>query len=129
MLDVAHVGLMGFCMGGMYCFNSVRSAKFAKIASFYGMIRLPEYWRSPSHREPLDYLRAGNAGKVLAIIGTKDPYTPANDVAALRATGAVVREYGEADHGFAHDSARPAHRADDARDAFDAARAWLTPAN
>jgi carboxymethylenebutenolidase len=33
MLGVAHVGLMGFCMGGMYCFNSVRSAKFAKIAS------------------------------------------------------------------------------------------------
>lgn len=129
MLGVAHVGLMGFCMGGMYCFNSVRSATFAKIASFYGMIRLPEYWRSPSHREPLDYLRAGDAGKVLAIIGTKDPYTPADDVAALRATGAVVREYAQADHGFAHDAARPAHRADDARDAFDAARAWLTPAN
>ena len=36
----------------------------------------------------------------------------------------VVR-YPEAEHGFAHDANRPAHRPDDAADAFARAREWL----
>ena len=44
---------------------------------------------------------------------------------ALAATGATVVHYPDAEHGFAHDSSRPAHRADDAADAFARARAWL----
>ena len=47
------VGLLGFCMGGMYCFKAARSDRFAKIASFYGMIRLPEAWVGPGQGEPL----------------------------------------------------------------------------
>ena len=52
------VGLLGFCMGGMYCFKAARSDRFAKIASFYGMIRLPDAWQGPAQGEPLDYLAA-----------------------------------------------------------------------
>ena len=122
------LGLMGFCMGGMYCFNSARSDRFARIVSFYGMITLPDAWKGPGHREPLEYLRAGHPDRVLAVIGNKDPWTPADHVSNLRELGVKVVEYAEADHAFAHDPARPTHRAADAADAFSKARAWLESA-
>jgi len=124
-LGMPRVGLMGFCLGGMYCFKSAVSERFSRIASFYGMIRVPQGWRSPSQGEPLDYLRDGDASKVLAIIGTKDPYTPPADVAELRKFGCAVVEYEGAEHAFAHDPSRPSHRKDDAADAFARAREWL----
>jgi carboxymethylenebutenolidase len=121
----SRVGLIGFCMGGMYCFKAARSDRFDRIASFYGMIRLPETWRGPGQGEPLEMLRTGHADRVLAIIGDQDPYTPPADVADLEATGAAVVRYPEAEHGFAHAPERPSHRADDAADAFARAQAWL----
>ena len=124
-IGTERVGLMGFCMGGMYCFKSAISPRFARIASFYGMIRIPADWQSPTQEEPLALLARGDASKVLAIIGAKDPYTPPADVAALRDTGCNVVEYSEAEHGFAHDSQRPSHRAADAEDAFTRTREWL----
>lgn len=120
------VGLIGFCMGGMYCFKSAGLACFDRIASFYGMIHTPEQWASPNHGDPLDYIRRGDAGKVLAVIGAKDTWTPPEHVRELREAGVNVVEYEQAEHGFAHDTSRPAHRADDAADAFAKARAWLT---
>jgi len=124
-LRTPRVGLMGFCMGGMYCFKSARSDRFDRIASFYGMIALPEAWKSSGQGEPLDMLRNGHADRVLAIIGARDTYTPPGDVELLRATGATVQVYGDAEHGFAHDASRPAHRADDAADAFTRTEKWL----
>lgn len=124
-----NVGMIGFCMGGMYCFKASTLACFDRIASFYGMITLPEAWRGDGHREPLDCLQSGGANKVLAIIGTADTWTPPADVDALTATGATVIRYEGAEHGFAHDTARPAHRAADATDAFERARKWLTRTN
>ncbi len=120
------VGLLGFCMGGMYCFKSARSDRFAKIASFYGMIRLPEGWRGPGQGEPLQHLAAGHPERVLAIIGELDPYTPPDDVVALEATGVHIVRYPDAEHGFAHAPERPAHRPADAADAFQRAQTWLT---
>ncbi|MGA0879054.1 MAG: dienelactone hydrolase family protein, partial [Ilumatobacteraceae bacterium] len=120
------VGMIGFCMGGMYCFKASTLTCIDRIVSFYGMITLPEAWRGDGHREPLHYLQSGGADKVLAIIGTADTWTPPADVAELAATGATVVRYEGAEHGFAHDAARPAHRADDAADAFARARQWLT---
>lgn len=128
-LKTKRTGLMGFCMGGMYCFKSARSKRFDRIASFYGMITMPEAWRSSTQREPLDILRSGHADRVLAIIGAKDPYTPPADVEQLRSTGSSVQVYVDAEHGFAHDTARPAHRVDDARDAFDRTKDWLLGKN
>ncbi|MEO8163125.1 MAG: dienelactone hydrolase family protein [Ilumatobacteraceae bacterium] len=124
-LGTSRVGLIGFCMGGMYCFKSARSDRFARIASFYGMIQLPEGWRSPTHSEPLKILRAGHANRVMAVVGNRDPYTPDADIAELRAAGVTVNEYPEAEHGFAHDPSRPSHRPDDAADAFAKAKKWL----
>ena len=120
------VGLLGFCMGGMYCFKSARTDRFARVASFYGMIRLPEAWTGPNQGEPLEHLAAGRPDRVLAIIGELDTYTPPDDVAALEAAGVNVVRYPEAEHGFAHAPDRPAHRPDDAADAFQRAHTWLT---
>jgi carboxymethylenebutenolidase len=125
LLGTPRVVLMGFCMGGMYCFKAARHDRFARIASFYGMITLPAGWRSPSQGEPLEHLRSGHPDRVWAVIGGKDHYTPSDDVEALRATGVAVEFYPEAEHGFAHDSSRPLHRADDAADAFAKAKRWL----
>ncbi len=120
------VGLLGFCMGGMYCLKAARSDRFDRIASFYGMIRLPEAWKGPAQGEPLDHLAAGHPDRVLAIIGELDTYTPPDDVVALEAAGVNVVRYPEAEHGFAHAPDRPAHRPADASDAFERAHTWLT---
>jgi carboxymethylenebutenolidase len=127
-LGVDRVGLIGFCMGGMYCFKAARSERFFRIASFYGMITLPEAWRSRSQGEPLGMLLSGYAENVLAIVGGQDHYTPIVDIDQLRSTGAQVVLYPEAEHGFAHDASRPAHRPEDAADAYARAKDWLLSA-
>ena len=127
-LQTPVVGLIGFCMGGMYCFKAARSERFFRIASFYGMITLPEAWRSPSQGEPLGMLLSGYAENVLAIVGGQDHYTPIVDIDQLRSTGAQVVLYPEAEHGFAHDASRPAHRPEDAADSYARAKDWLLSA-
>lgn len=127
-LQTPVVGLIGFCMGGMYCFKAARSERFFRIASFYGMITLPEAWRSPSQGEPLGMLLSGYAENVLAIVGGQDHYTPIVDIDQLRSTGAQVALYPEAEHGFAHDASRPAHRPEDAADSYARAKDWLLSA-
>ena len=122
------VGLIGFCLGGMYAFKAARNDRFTRIVSFYGMIALPEAWRSPSQGEPLTMLLSGYAESVFAVLGGKDFYTPISDIDQLRSTGAAISFYPEAEHGFAHDASRPSHREDDAADAFAKAKAWLLSA-
>lgn len=124
-LGTAQVGLIGFCMGGMFCFKSARSQRFKKIVSFYGMIKIPDGWKSATQGEPLEYLRNGRADRVLAIIGGKDHYTPPNDVAELARVKVKIEIYPDAEHGFAHDASRPSHRAQDASHAYAAAYDWL----
>ncbi|MFM8553116.1 MAG: dienelactone hydrolase family protein [Acidimicrobiales bacterium] len=127
-LGTAVTGVMGFCLGGMYCFKAARSDRFARFVPFYGMITIPEGWRSVTQGEPLGHLISGNAESVLAILGGHDPYTPLADIDQLRSTGAVCVVYPEAEHGFAHDASRASHRADDAADAFRRAEEWLLDA-
>ena len=112
------VGVIGFCMGGMYALKAAGTGRFDRAVAFYGMIRVPAQFRGPGHGEPLDAVARPEACPVLAIIGGQDPWTPSADVDALRAAGAEVALYPDADHGFVHDPDRPAHRADDAADAW-----------
>jgi carboxymethylenebutenolidase len=121
-------GLIGYCLGGMYCFKAARSTRFARIAAFYGMIVVPEAWRSRTQGEPLAHLINGYADNVLAILGGKDPYTPAADIDQLRSTGVTCVVYPEAEHAFAHDPSRPVHRPADAADAYARTEAWLLSA-
>lgn len=119
------VGVLGFCMGGMLTFTAAATGRFHRAVGFYGMIRLPEPWRGPTIREPLDALRDPARCPTMAVIGTVDPYTPPADVADADAAGVEVVRYEGADHGFVHDASRPAHRADDAADAWRRALAFL----
>lgn len=117
-LGVEPVGVVGFCMGGMYALKAAGTGRFARAAAFYGMARVPDMWRSPTQGEPLDALVSPGACPAIEIAGTVDPWLPADDLAALEAAGVEVVRYEGADHGFAHDAGREAHRPDDAADAW-----------
>jgi carboxymethylenebutenolidase len=127
LVAIEPVGVLGFCMGGMYTMKAAATGRFDRAAPFYGMIRVPEAWRGPGQRDAIDLLAEspGSASRVLAIIGTADPYTPARDVDDLEAAGATVVRYEGAEHGFVHDASRPAHRADDAADAWRRVSEWF----
>jgi dienelactone hydrolase len=115
---VEPVGVVGFCMGGMYALKAAGTGRFARAASFYGMTRVPDMWRSPTQGEPLDALASPGACPALLIAGTVDPWLPDEDLNAAEALGVEVVRYEGADHGFVHDPSRPAHRPDDAADAW-----------
>ena len=119
------VAILGFCMGGMYTLKSVSSRRFSKHCSFYGMIRVPEAWKSDTQSEPVSCLEKGDADSVLAIVGCNDNWTPKEDVDLLQSTGVTVASYEGADHGFVHDPSRPAHRPLDAKDAWIKAKNWI----
>lgn len=112
------VSVIGFCIGGMYTLKAAGTGRFWRAAAFYGMIRIPEDWRSPTQGEPLDALASPNRCPTMAVIGGRDTFTPPDDVAALEAAGVEVVRYPDAEHGFVHDPDRPAHRPDDAADAW-----------
>ena len=128
LLDIEPVGILGFCMGGMYTMKAAATGRFDRAAPFYGMIRVPEAWRGPTQRDAIDVLAAapGSAERILAIVGTADPYTPPRDVDDLEAAGATVIRYDGAEHGFVHDATRPAHRAEDAADAWRRVSDWFS---
>jgi carboxymethylenebutenolidase len=121
-------GITGFCMGGMFALKAAGTGRFHRAVSFYGMIRVPEAWQSPAQGEPLDALASPESCPALAVIGTADVWTPPADVAALEQAGVSVVRYEGADHGFAHDPDRPAHRPDDAADAWQRALDFLSGA-
>ncbi len=127
LLEVEPVGLIGFCMGGMYTLKGAATGRFDRCVSFYGMIHVPEQWKGPGQGDPLDALTAAGVGeRVLAIIGTADIWTPAPHVDELEKAGATVVRYKGAEHGFVHDPDRPAHRPADAADAWRRGIDWLT---
>jgi carboxymethylenebutenolidase len=122
---VEPVVVVGFCMGGMYALKAAGTGRFARAVSFYGMGRVPDMWASPTQSDPLESLAKPEACPVLEIAGTADQWVPAADLEALEAAGVEVVRYEGADHGFVHDPERPAHRADDAADAWRRALAHL----
>jgi len=128
--DVREVGVLGFCMGGMQVLKAAASGRFDRAVAFYGMIRVPDDWVGPKTRQPLD--TAAEVCPTLAIFGGQDSYTPAADIEALRAAWAgrpdcEIVVYPAADHGFVHAPERPAHRADDAADAWRRVLVFLRP--
>jgi carboxymethylenebutenolidase len=125
---VTSVGVLGFCMGGMFALKAAATDRFDRAVAFYGMVRLPAGWEGPALHSPIE--TAADVCPTLAIFGSADAMIPPDDVAALRAAW-VGRDDCEivvidgADHGFVHDPERPAHRADDAAVLWDRALAWL----
>lgn len=126
LLGTSSAGCIGFCMGGMYALKAASTGAFDRICAFYGMITVPEAWRGPGQGEPLDHLRRkAPRTTVMAVIGGEDTFTPPADVEALRTAGVEIAHYPEAAHGFVHDPGRPAHRPDDAADAWARALRFL----
>lgn len=124
LLGVEPVAVLGFCQGGMWAFKAVSSGRFDKAVAFYGMVRVP--WARLGHAQPLESLARPGTAPVLAIVGGRDHLVAPEDVDALRALpGVEVAFYPQAEHGFAHDPARPTHRPDDAADAWRRAVAFL----
>jgi len=120
--------VIGFCMGGMQALKAAAAGRFARAVAFYGMLRLPDAWNGPNFSDALSH--ASDVCPTLAIFGGVDPWTPAADIEALRTAWRERPEceivvYPEADHGFVHGPERPAHRADDAADAWRRTLAWL----
>jgi carboxymethylenebutenolidase len=119
---------LGFCMGGMQTLKAAATGEFERAVAFYGMIRVPQEWRGTRLREPL--ATAKEVCPTLAIFGGVDAWTPDADIDALRrAWGSrpdcQVVVYPDADHGFVHAPERPAHRPDDAADAWHRALEFL----
>ncbi len=113
------VVLLGFCQGGTYAYKASGLARFERVVAFYGPVR-PAL--GPAQEPALDRI---DGATVLALVGERDRLLPAADVDDLAATGVTVVRYPDADHGFVHDPARPAHRPDDAADAWRRCAAWL----
>jgi carboxymethylenebutenolidase len=120
------VGIVGFCMGGMWALKASATGRFGRAVSFYGMIRMPEHWRSPTQSDAIDFVTSPGACPVLELVGTEDPFVPMDDIADLQATDAAVVIYEGAEHGFVHDPSRPSHRPDDAADAWARAIRFLS---
>jgi carboxymethylenebutenolidase len=110
----------------MYALKAAGTGRFHRAVAFYGMFRVPPQWQGPTTIEPLDQLAEPGACPALAICGSVDQWTPAEDIAAAEAAGVTVVTYEGADHGFVHDDSRPTHRPDDAADAWRRAIAFLT---
>jgi carboxymethylenebutenolidase len=129
--DVTRVSVLGFCMGGHYVFKAASIERFDAAVAFYGMVRAPEAWAGPGHRiDPLAV--AADMAPTLAFFGSNDPFTPADDIEALRVAWKdrpdceiVVVE--GAEHGFVHDPDRDIHRPDDAAAAWDKTLEWIRP--
>jgi dienelactone hydrolase len=125
---IERASVLGFCMGGMYTLKAAATGSFARAVPFYGMIRIPDDWTGPGQRQPL--ATAAQVCPTLAIFGGKDPWTPSDDIEALRDAwrdrdDCEIVMYPEADHGFVHGPERPAHRPDDAADAWERALDFL----
>lgn len=121
-----HVGIIGFCMGGMYALKAASTGRFDRVISFYGMAHVQEAWQGPGQGDPVEMLADRGDTQVMAIIGTEDPFIPADHMADLEAVGVVVHRYEGANHGFVHDPTRPTHRAEDAADAWAKTMAFLS---
>ncbi len=122
------LGVMGFCMGGSYTFKAAATGRFERAVAFYGMVRTPKQWADGGQSDALEVAAA--VCPTLAIFGDADPWTPAEDIEALRAAWAGRPEnkvvvYRGAEHAFAHNPDGPAHRPDDAADAWHRALAFL----
>jgi len=126
LLEVEPVGITGFCMGGMFTLKAAGTGRFHRAVAFYGMLKVPEDWTGEDAIEPLDAVRAPGACPAMAIVGSEDRWTPPADVEAAEAAGITVVRYEGADHGFVHDDTRPAHRSEDAKDAWQRAIEFLT---
>src|SRR5262249_1032959 len=54
LLDVEPIGVIRFCIGGMYTMKAASTNRFDRAGAFYKMIRVPDTWRGPTQRDTVD---------------------------------------------------------------------------
>ncbi|MCP4038244.1 MAG: dienelactone hydrolase family protein [bacterium] len=136
----AKIGLVGFCMGGMYALHAACDGRdtFVAAVSFYGML---SYSHGLMQREggldpakkPRDPIAAARdlSCPLLALFGTEDPYIPLDDIATLErelATTSIAHDcvtYEGVGHAFMNDTNADAYRPDAALDAWARMTAFL----
>lgn len=134
-----HVGVLGFCMGGMYALMAACTCRdVAAAVPFYGLlshehgILHDEAGLDPAKkpRAPLDYVPDLRC-PLLACFGDGDEFIPLGDVRALEALlGATSRDtevvvYPGAGHAFLNDTRADAFRPEAAADAWRRATRFL----
>jgi len=133
------VGVVGFCMGGMYALMAAGTCRgLGAAAPFYGLlshehgILHDEAGLDPSKkpRAPLETVAALRC-PVLAFFGDRDEFVPLSDVRALeerlegQAQPAEVVVYPGVGHAFVNDTRPDAYRPDEAKDAWGRTVAFL----
>jgi carboxymethylenebutenolidase len=122
----AHVGVVGFCMGGSVTFLAAARRTLGAAVTFYGGGVKEGRFGMPALVELAPELKT----PWLGLFGDLDQGIPVADVELLRIEAAksdvpaeIVR-YREADHGF-HCDARPSYHAPSAADAWDRTLRWF----
>jgi carboxymethylenebutenolidase len=121
-VDSTRIGVVGFCMGGLYAFLlAARSARIRAVADFYGRIVYPV--RTPEKPEaPIDAAPRLRC-PLLGLFGAADPVIPLGDIYRLRDTliqhkkPFEIKVYPDAPHAF-FDDTRPSYRPEIAQDAW-----------
>ena len=133
------VGVVGFCMGGMYALMAAGTCDgLGAAAPFYGLlshehgILHDEAGLDPAlkPRAPLETVTALRC-PVLAFFGDRDEFVPLSDVRALeeclagQAQPAEVVVYPGVGHAFVNDTRPDAYRPDEAKEAWGRTVAFL----
>lgn len=112
-VDVSHIGIVGFCMGGYYAFlEAANNPTLAACADFYGAPMAPVLSAARRLRVPL-----------LGLFGEEDQSIPLDQVhelqTVLQDVGVPfeIHTYPGAGHAFFNDT-RPSYREEAARDAW-----------
>ncbi len=127
-VDPAHIGIVGFCVGGFVSFLAACRTRASAAVCFYGGgIVHP---RPTSKLSPLLPEAEKIRCPVLGLFGGIDTSIPPADVEAIRERLTSLEKkseiitYPEAGHGFFCDE-RPSFRPDDAADAWKRALDWF----
>jgi carboxymethylenebutenolidase len=135
------VGVVGFCMGGMYAVlaGCDPESEIAATVPFYGLLSYSHGLLQAAGgldprlkpREPIEAARELRC-PMLAFFGEDDPYVTAEDIAALEASAADSGQqascirYPGAGHAFMNHSREEAYRPDAAGDAWAKMVAFLS---
>lgn len=119
------VGVIGFCMGGMYALHAAGSCRgLSAAAPFYGMVRNEDGLDPAKKPHPALDAMATLTCPVMGFYGDEDAIIPVDDVRALEQAldasphAGEVHLYAGAGHAFLNDTRPEAYREDAARDAW-----------
>jgi carboxymethylenebutenolidase len=125
--STAHIGMVGFCMGGSVTFVAATLGRLGAAVSFYGGGLSTGRLGFP----PLIEIAPTLTAPWLGCFGDLDKGIPIDDVEALRvavaaaAVPAAIYRYADAEHGFHCDERPWVYNEDAAKDAWSKTIAWF----